>query len=44
MSPQVGGSDKRISPGERTKIFEKKGAYTNISVEVNGQEVETIWM
>lgn len=35
---QVGGSDKKTGPGERTKLLEKKGAYTNISLKENGQE------
>jgi len=35
-SPEVGGSDKKIGPGERTKLLKKEGAYTNISTEING--------
>ena len=34
-SPEVGGSDKKIGPGERAKLL-KEGAYTSISTEVNG--------
>ena len=34
--PEVGGSDKKIGPGQRTKLLEKRGAYTNIATEVNG--------
>lgn len=40
-SPVVGGSGK-IGLGERIKLLEKKGAYTNISVEANGQDCKTV--